>query len=152
MVDKATYTKPASQLDLEARLENENTSELRLSDAPSRVDEEPVREDGARDYRVEGNDVSAYVGVDPIYQNYADETHKPSRADDGAEAEVFERLDNDGKAVAEAAEKLKQEDEEPELGDDTSNAAEVTRGTVGTPPSPPTPGQNPGQQHPSQQS
>lgn len=30
-----------------------------------------------RDYRVEGNDTRGYVGVDPEYQTYANETEKP---------------------------------------------------------------------------
>lgn len=33
--------------------------------------------DGGRDYRVEGNDVRDYVGVDPEYMTYANETEKP---------------------------------------------------------------------------
>lgn len=30
-----------------------------------------------RDYRVEGNDVSGYIGVSPEYMTYANETEKP---------------------------------------------------------------------------
>lgn len=34
-----------------------------------------------RDYRLEGNDVSGYIGVDVEYQNYANETEKPLLTD-----------------------------------------------------------------------
>lgn len=34
--------------------------------------------------QVEGNDTSAYIGVDPVYQNYADDTHKPYAPEAGS--------------------------------------------------------------------
>lgn len=37
--------------------------------------------DGGRDFRVEGNDVSGYLGVDPEYMTYANETEKPHLTD-----------------------------------------------------------------------
>lgn len=37
--------------------------------------------EGGRDYRVEGNDVSGYLGVDVEYQTYANETEKPILTD-----------------------------------------------------------------------
>lgn len=36
----------------------------------------------AGSYRVAGNDVSGYLGVDPEYMNYADETQKASLTED----------------------------------------------------------------------
>lgn len=36
-------------------------------------------------FAVEDNDTSAYVGVDPIYQNYANETERPIKADEADE-------------------------------------------------------------------
>lgn len=33
--------------------------------------------DPGRDMTVEGNDTSAYIGTDPIYQNYSNDTEKP---------------------------------------------------------------------------
>ena len=39
----------------------------------------------ARVMVVEGNDVSDYVGVDPMYQNYANETEKPLKAEEGVD-------------------------------------------------------------------
>lgn len=51
--------------------------------------DEPVEEyvpqhvlDGGRDYRVEGNDVSGYIGVDPEYMTYANLGEKPILTDD----------------------------------------------------------------------
>ncbi len=52
--------------------EAEDTSAV--TETPAPVDEIVV--DG-RDYRVEGNDISGYVGVDPEYMTYANETEKP---------------------------------------------------------------------------
>lgn len=37
--------------------------------------------EGARDYRVEGNDPRDYIGVDPEYQTYANEYDKPILTD-----------------------------------------------------------------------
>ena len=37
--------------------------------------------DGGRDFRVEGNDVSGYLGVDPEYMTYANETERPHLTD-----------------------------------------------------------------------
>jgi hypothetical protein len=37
--------------------------------------------DGGRDFRVEGNDVSGYIGVDPEYQTYANPGDKPYLTD-----------------------------------------------------------------------
>lgn len=50
--------------------------------------EEPVEsrtpahlEFGGRDYRVEGNNTDAYIGVSPEYMTYANEAHKPLATD-----------------------------------------------------------------------
>jgi hypothetical protein len=50
--------------------------------------EEAVESTEARDMRVEGNDVDAYVGVDPMYMNYANETEKPYPFED--DEQVFQ--------------------------------------------------------------
>lgn len=49
----------------------------------------PVVETIGRDFRVEGNDVRGYIGVDSEYRTYADDTHKPFITD--ADVEVLER-------------------------------------------------------------
>ena len=71
------------------------------------------RDDGpgaqpGRSYVGEGNDISAYVGVDKEYQNYANETEKPYRSESGPEA-YFEAM---------ARGELKSEDEEDDSKDD----------------------------------
>lgn len=50
------------------------------------------------------NDTSAYVGVDPVYQNYADETLRPLTAEEGPE-KYYDKLAQDQQA--EAAERAK---------------------------------------------
>lgn len=67
-----------------------------------------VHPEGARDYRVEGNDVRDYVGVDPEYMTYANATEAPMLTDterydqttqydhlEGNADEVSEELDGD---------------------------------------------------------
>lgn len=85
---KAEYAKPASQIDLEARLENGNKSDRVLSTSDSY--EPPKDSNDGRDFRVEGNDVENYVGVSPEYATYANETEAPLKGDDdSAESKVF---------------------------------------------------------------
>lgn len=70
---KAQYSKPASELDLEAR---------------QKKDYQPSSVVGqAQDPQVSDN---GYVAVDPIYQNHANDTEAPVKAEGGAEAKVFE--------------------------------------------------------------
>lgn len=45
-------------------------------------DGQPVVETIGRDFRVEGNDVSGYIGVSPEYRNYANETDRPYVTDE----------------------------------------------------------------------
>lgn len=86
---KAQYSKPASQVDLEERLENGNRSNAILSTSDDYVaPEEPTNE--GRDFRVEDNDVSGYVGTSPEYATYANDTEAPLKAKGGAENEVFD--------------------------------------------------------------
>lgn len=56
--------------------DQETTADVVVEDemAPEAAPE--VEVDG-RDYRVEGNDISGYVGVDPEYMTYANETDRP---------------------------------------------------------------------------
>lgn len=60
-----------------------------------------------RDFRVEGNDTSAYVGTSPEYMTYANETEQP-HAGEGAEAELQKQQQDADEANA-------SEVEEPEL-------------------------------------
>lgn len=66
-----------------------------------------------------------YVGTDPIYQNYAEDTHKPLAAEDGPEADAeeafvdaYEGEPNEGsdllKENYEATSRTDKKDEEPQ--------------------------------------
>ena len=84
---KAQYAPPSSQVDLAERLENENRSNAVLSTSDEAVkrqaeQEEKAGKDEGRVMVVEGNDLSGYVGVDPIYANYANKTEAPLVGDD----------------------------------------------------------------------
>lgn len=68
-----TYTKPTSQLDLEERLKDGNEVERFKIETIDPADQ--VNEDG-------------YVGTDPVYQNHAEDTHKPLAAEGGADAKA----------------------------------------------------------------
>lgn len=85
---KAQYAKPASQVDLEERLANGNESSRVLSTSDSYKG--AGDEGDGRDFRVEDNDVTEYVGTSPEYATYANETEAPLKSEKGAEAEIFE--------------------------------------------------------------
>jgi hypothetical protein len=76
--DKATYSKSSAQLDLERFQATENG-------------EDPTPDTPARDMTVEGNDLSGFYGVDPIYKQYSSDTHKPLRTTEGPMAVVEDR-------------------------------------------------------------
>lgn len=67
------YIKPASQLDLEARLENGN-------EAPGRTQTVNPNALGEEDY----------VGTDPIYQNHATDVDMPIASEEGVDAKAEE--------------------------------------------------------------
>jgi hypothetical protein len=75
---EAQYAPPASQVDLERRQAIERG-------------ESPDEDTPGRDFRVEGNEVSGYYGVDPAYATYANETEAPLRTTEGPEAQVEKR-------------------------------------------------------------
>lgn len=112
---KAEYSKPTSQVDLEARLESGNKSSRVLSTADNY--EAPADTEPGRDMRVEDNDVSNYVGVDPIYQNYAEDTHAPlvSEGDDKSpEDKVAEQFVANLSPVVEGPVKTDDDDKDKE--------------------------------------
>ena len=95
---EAQYERPASQVDLEARLENDFASDaiLSTSDEAARRQAEEAEKNQADEGRrmvVEGNELDNYVGTDPIYMNYANETEKPGvpEGDDNPEAKLWEQ-------------------------------------------------------------
>lgn len=97
--EKANYTKPTSQVDLEERLArgNESSRVLVTSDEYARRleerDDEEKEAQRGRSFAVEDNDLDNYVATDPVYQTYANETEKPLRAEDGPEAELEKRME-----------------------------------------------------------
>ena len=46
-------------------------------------------------YAVDGNDTSAYVGVSPEYQTYANETERPLEASEALEPDATDDEDSD---------------------------------------------------------
>lgn len=87
-----TYTTvPTTQLDLETRRDAGYETVVRKTVNPNEV---------VNPYPVEDNDTSAYVGVDPIYMNYANETEAPLRGEDSVEDDVSKEL-NSGLAYSE---------------------------------------------------
>lgn len=76
--EKVVYSKPTSQVDLEARLKNGNAAAT-LTD--------PINP-GMPDVEA-GN---LYVGTDPIYQNHANDTEAPLQADKGVERKAEENF------------------------------------------------------------
>lgn len=89
-------TRPTSQLDLEARAAKDFAVKEKVEVDPNKVNDP---------YKVEGNDTSAYVGVDADRMTYANDTEKPLEGE-GIEAEVAEALLSDNFAYG--------EDEDPE--------------------------------------
>lgn len=75
MAEEAVYTKPTSQLDLEARLERDN--ENPAAHVPGYSNPASF---GVEDY----------VGTDPVYQNHANDTEAPLKAEGGAEQKAEE--------------------------------------------------------------
>jgi hypothetical protein len=103
--------------------EQENATVVVDEDVPEHDREadvvvEEVVVDG-RDYRVEGNDISGYVGVDPEYMTYANETEKPLNTaqeqwDLGLLNDLEGNMDEDKKADVEEETGTKAETEEVE--------------------------------------
>lgn len=113
---KANYEKPASQVDLEARQKKDYQ--------PSSVlikGEDPVVSD------------NGYIGVDPIYQNYANETEAPMKSEGGPEAKIQANF------VADDADFTAGATENGEVEEDDEDEDETPSGSTG-PSTPQTPG------------
>jgi hypothetical protein len=98
---KVEYTKPTSQLDLEARLgEDAEDEKLGTPLFPLKNPDLDPTEDGD-------------VGTDPVYQNYANETDAPLAAEGGADQlaeEAAQDAYGDAEGVNEAVQKKYDED------------------------------------------
>lgn len=81
LADGVEFTAPTTQVDLDR---------FHTREAGETVDADTA---GApRDFTVEGNDTSAYIGVDAEYQTYGDPTQQPMLAEDGPEQVTEERF------------------------------------------------------------
>lgn len=108
---KAVYSKPSSQLDLEARLKNGNESNAVLSTS------EYFKGEAAPEGK------AGYIGVDPQYQNHANHTEAPGVSSKSKEDEI----------AAEFA-GVDLEDVTPEQdGDDAQDAEDAKKSTGTTP-------------------
>lgn len=126
----AKYTKPASQVDLEERQKKGNQSARVLPSAPQF---EGGKDDGrARQMTVPGNDTDGYIGVDPVYQNYANETEAPIEADESAESKVADEY-ADQAEVAQLSQPVAKVERDEENEEDEED--EEPQGS----PTPPTP-------------
>lgn len=123
---KPNYEKPASQVDLEERQKKDYMPPAQLRPG---VDPEPSH--------------TGFVGVDPIYQNYANATEAPLRAEKGPEKQIEETAyakDADFEAgktpegQAAAAED-DEEDEEPVVTTPTTNSPASSSTPPPVPPS-----------------
>lgn len=97
---KVEYTKPTSQLDLEARLDSDEDEALGTPLFPMKNPDLDPTEEG-------------YVGTDPVYQNFANETDKPLAADGGADQlaeEAAQDAYGDAEGTNEAVQKTYDED------------------------------------------
>lgn len=129
---KAEYSRPTSQEDLETRLKDDYVPSSQLAGS---TDVSPL-------------DRGGFVGVDPVYQNAANEIDRPMQAKDGPEAELMRRAGQEGNVwkgdeavpdvpthaemVAEDEERKREEYEERKA------AAEEKGEPVGAPPAPAT--------------
>lgn len=128
--NEPVYSKPSSQLDLERRLASDNESSRVVSTSDAYVG--PTSTEG-RDFRVEGNDTSSYIGTSPEYQTYANETEAPLESDeDSAEKQIFDSFAEQMKPL----EKFSQtpEDREAERQEATTTAqTTAAQAAAGTP-------------------
>lgn len=119
---KAQYAPPASQVDLEARLENGNASDKVLSTAEIAPTPDP-KEVAGQSYAVEGNKLDGYIGTSPEYMTYANDTEKPGHnPEDSVEDEVaeafLELMEN------KQPEKVVEDDDEPAPAEPDSGTAQ----------------------------
>ena len=131
---KAQYSKPTSQVDLEERTKDDYVVPAQLVQGTDPVPAE-----------------TGFVGVDPIYQNYANDTEKPLRAEKGAEKKFedlayADEVDTDfGATPAGESEAQEQKEEEQKSGDATSSTSGGSGTTTasGAGSTPPTSGSTP---------
>jgi hypothetical protein len=125
--EKVEYTKPTTQLDLEARL-GEDAPEAFYSDVNPGTDSvlngtEKNDENKSVYATASGDD---YIGTDPIYQNHSEDTLKPLKAEEGVEKDAEEEYFRTFEKGNEPGEQLQSvygdtTANSPKLGDDSSS-------------------------------
>jgi hypothetical protein len=107
-----------------------DTAEEKADEAPENLTGDWLGDDEARNFAVEGNDLSGYIGVSPEYMTYADETQKPYSTDEEvlspAEQLMFQE-DGDDDAKADDADAKK---EEPKKAVASASAVKSTAATA----------------------
>ena len=112
---KVEYTKPTSQLDLEARLDSEDDEKLGTPLFPMKnPDLEPTKD--------------GYVGTDPVYQNFANDTEKPLAADGGAD-QLAEEAAQDAYGDAEESNEAVKKTYDEEVNVHAANAGTASDGS-----------------------
>jgi hypothetical protein len=114
---KPTYTKPTSQLDLEARQKKDYVP----SSVLIKGEDQPVSTNG-------------FIGVDEVYQNYANATDAPMAAEGGAEAKIQKNFVAEDVDFTAGATPDGDSDDEDDDEDDEEPSGSTT------PSSPPSPG------------
>lgn len=104
------YTKPSDRVWQEQQDKNGNESKKVLS---TYEDNEPKPDGKERELTVEGNQTEAYVGVDPIYQTYANDTEAPLAAEKGVEAKLEERIPEQNNVPSKEAPEASEPTEKP---------------------------------------
>lgn len=112
--EKVVYTESTAAQDLKRRLENDNESALAVAQANTTSDPYGKDEKGKE---------NGYVNTDPVYQNYADDTHKPLAAEEGPFKEAE-------KAFRETA---KPDENDDRSGDNKPSGAYVDTASGGSP-------------------
>jgi hypothetical protein len=117
---KAEYTQPATKDNLQEFYDRESGKE-----------KEP--DEGRVFQELSDEDKKAYVGVDPIYQNYASDTDKPLLPEEGPEAETFKRAAEEEELLQSGGSRAEEPEEEAEEEADN----EPGEATPVAPPAPP---------------
>lgn len=126
--EKVEYTKPTTQVDLEARL-GEDAPEAFYEDSnpgPDGVLNGTEKNDENKPIyaTASGDD---YVGTDPIYQNHSEDNLKPLKAEEGPEKDAEEEYFRTFEKGNEAGEQLQSvygdtTANSPKLGEDSSES------------------------------
>jgi len=123
---EAVFEKSTAQLDLEARQADDYESPLKVA-ATGEPGDTPF-------------DNAGYIGVDPVYQNAANETERPLRQTEGPEAQIIKDAGHEhNTGTFDDESPIPEPDEKPEKKDEEEkdeNAESATPPTPSTPTAP----------------